>query len=64
MSVRSDSVNIKFFGSNREFDWLEISLVYDKSDKHPTIYDSYNIELAAKVIKSLKLENFTLFIIF
>ena len=29
MSVGSDSINITFFGSNREFDWLEISLVYD-----------------------------------
>ena len=34
-------------------------LVYDKSDKHLTIYDSYNAELAAKSIKYLALENFT-----
>ena len=44
-------------GSNREFDWLEISLVFDKSDKHTTIYNSYNVELASKYIKSVKLSN-------
>ena len=38
----SDSLNVEFLGANRQFDWLEISLVNDKSDKHSTIYDSYN----------------------
>ena len=59
MSVDSDSINVDFLGSNRQFDWLEISLVYDKSQKHTTIYDSYNVELATKYIKSVKLENVT-----
>ena len=58
ISTGSDSININFLGSNRQFDWLEISLVYYKSYKHTTIYDSYNVELAAKYIKSVKLENF------
>ena len=34
-------------------------MVYDKSDKHLTIYDSYNVEHAAKKIKSVSLLNFT-----
>ena len=59
VAVGSDSINIDFLGSNRQFDCLEISLVFDKSDKHTTIYDSYNVELAAKYIKSVKLTNFT-----
>ena len=42
------SINIDFLGSNRQFDWLEISLVFDKSDKDTTIYDSYNVELVSK----------------
>ena len=46
-------------GLQRQFDWLELSIVYCKSDKHTTIYGSYNIELAAKSIKSAKLSNFT-----
>ena len=36
-----------------------MSLVFDKSNKHTTIYDSYNVELATKYIKSVKLSNFT-----
>ena len=32
--VGQDSINIDFLGSNRQFDWLEISMVYDKTDKH------------------------------
>ena len=55
----SDSLNIEFLGANRQFDWIEISIVNDKSDKHTTTYDSYNRELAAQNIKSLKLSNFT-----
>ena len=59
INVGQDSINIDFLGSNRQFDWLEISMVYDKSDKHTTIYDGYKIELASKYIKSVKLSNFT-----
>ena len=54
-----DSLNIEFLGANRQFDQIEISIVPDKSDKHKTIYDSYNREMAAQLIKSLKLTNFT-----
>ena len=52
-----DSFDIDFWGANRQFDRLEISIiVYDKSDKHATIYGSYNVEMAS--IKSIKLTNF------
>ena len=40
----SDSLNVEFLGANRQFDWIEISIVPDKSDKHTGIYDSYNRE--------------------
>ena len=60
ISIGSDLVNVGFLLSNRQFDrWIEIPLVFDKSDKHTTIYDSYNVELAAKYIKSVKLSNFS-----
>ena len=36
-----------------------MSLVFDKSDKHTTIYNSYNVKAAAKYIKSFKLSNFS-----
>ena len=48
-----------FLGANRQFDWIEISIVPDKSDEHTTIYDSYNREMAAQLIKTLQLCNFT-----
>ena len=55
----SDSLNVGFLGANRQFDWIEISIVPDKSDKHTTTYDSYNREMSAQLIKLLKLSNFT-----
>ena len=58
-SKGQDSLNVEFLGSNRQFDWLEISIVPDKRDKHTTIYDSYNREVAAQEFKTLKLSNFT-----
>ena len=54
ISVGQDSLDVEFTGLNRQFDWLEISIVHDKSDRHTTIYDSYNRELAAQIIKSLR----------
>ena len=59
ISTGSDSINTDFLGSNRPFVLSEIYLVYDKSDKHTLIDDSYNVELAAKYIKSIKLIHFT-----
>ena len=59
ISTGSDSLNVEFLGSNRQFEWVEISIVLDKSEKHTTIYDSYNRELPSQEIKSLKLSNFT-----
>ena len=53
INTGQDSLNTDFLGANRQFDWNEISIVYDKSDKHTSIYDSYNVELAAKTIKSV-----------
>ena len=46
-----------FKGAQGQLDWLEISIVYDKSYQHTTIYDSYNLELAAKLIQTIKFEN-------
>ena len=50
ISVGSDTINVDFLGSNRQFDWLEIPLVFDKHTtnthtrqthyKHTTTYDS------------------------
>ena len=34
-------------------------LLYDKSNQHATIYDSYNFDLAAKTIQSIRPSNFS-----
>ena len=59
INTGSDSLNVEFLGSNGQFDWIEIPNVPNKRDKHTTIYDSYNRELASQMIKSLQLSNFT-----
>ena len=47
-----------FNGCDKQFDWLEKSLLYNKSNKHLTIYDSYNAEATAKLIeKKIELSN-------
>lgn len=50
---------IDFIAANRQFDWLEISLMYDTSDQYTMIYDSFSAELAAKKIGRLTVENNT-----
>ena len=45
-----------FKGAQRQFDRLEVSIVYDKSFQHATIYDSYDLELASTIIKQLNLK--------
>ena len=42
---------------NKQIEWLEISLVFYKSDQHQTVYDSYDVELAVKSMQLLALEN-------
>ena len=53
----SQDFMVDFQGANRQFDWIEISLVYDKSNKHLIAYDSYKAECASKFIKSLEFAN-------
>ena len=57
LQAGSQDFTVDFQGANRQFDWIEISLVYNKSDKHLTAYDSYNAECASKFIKSLEFAN-------
>ena len=57
VAVGSQNFTCLFQGAQRQIDWMEISIVYDKSYHHETIYDSYDVELATKMIKSVKFEN-------
>ena len=53
------SLTVTFKGAQRQFEGLEISFVYDKSYQHLTVYDSYDLELASKMVQSIKFENTT-----
>ena len=57
INTGSQSHVVDFKGTNKQFSFLEISLVYDKSEQHNSVYDSYNAELAAVLIGSVQLEN-------
>ena len=50
------SLTVTFKGAQRQFEWLKISLVYDRSYQYLTI-DSYDLELAARMIQIIKFEN-------
>ena len=47
MQRLSESPVVGFTGANNQFSFFAISLVYDKSDQHRSIYGSYNAELAS-----------------
>ena len=51
------SKTFTFTNAFKQFAFLEFSLVFDKSDQHLNICDSYNAECAAKSIKYIKLQN-------
>ena len=53
----SQEFTVDFKACQRQFDWLEISLLCDKSNKQLTIYESYNAEDAARMIKKIELSN-------
>ena len=57
ISKGTQSLTVTFKGPQRQFEWLEVSLVYDKSCQHLTLYNSYGLELAAKMVQSIKFEN-------
>ena len=40
LQAGSQEFTVVFKGCNRQFDWLEISSLYNKSDKHLTICDN------------------------
>ena len=57
MNAGAQSLKALFEGAQSQLEWIKIFLVYDKSYQHQTIYDSYDVELAAKFIKNVQLEN-------
>ena len=50
----SQSRTVTFEASNKQFSLLEFLLAHDSSEQHKSIYDSYNAEVAAVQIGSIK----------
>ena len=40
INTGTQSLKANFLGLNKQIDWLEISLVFDKSDQHQSVYNS------------------------
>ena len=57
--VDVENYSVAFLATNRQFDWLCISLVFDKSDKQATIYNNYNHKTASISIQSIEIEYVT-----
>ena len=57
INVGSQSHVTEFKGASRQFSFVEISLLFEKSKQHNSQYDSYNAELAATMVGSVQLEN-------
>ena len=53
----AQSKTITFNNAFKQFSFLEISLVFDRSNHHLRIYDSYNSEVAATKIKTINLQS-------
>ena len=57
MIIGAQSKTFTFTNVFKQFALLEFSLLFDRSDQHLSIYDSFNAEVAATNIKSIKLQN-------
>ena len=44
INVGTQSLKVNFRGLNKQIEWLELSLVFDKGDQRQTVYNSYNVE--------------------
>ena len=53
----SQSITVTFEASARQFSFIQFSLVYNSTEQNKSIYDSYNTEVAAVQISSIKFEN-------
>ena len=57
VAVGAQTISVDFQGASRDINWLELSLLYDKSYSHESVYDSYGVELASQQIESVKFIN-------
>ena len=54
--IDAQSKTFNFQNVFKQFVFLEFSLIFDRSDQHLNMFDSYNAEVAVTQIKSIKLQ--------
>ena len=59
MNVGAQSRKVNFYSFPSQFEFMETLIVYDRSEQHQTICNSYELELAARNVQLVKLENVT-----
>ena len=57
ITIGSPSFTVDFRAANRQLNLLKISLVWDKSNKRNTVYNSFNVEKKTIFIQCVVLEN-------
>ena len=57
INTGTQSLKGNFRGLNKQIEWLETSLASNKSNQHQTVYHSCDVEMAAKYVQLLALEN-------
>ena len=57
VAAGAQTISVDMQGASRDINFIEISLEYDTSHEHETVYDSYGLELAAKLIESVRFVN-------
>ena len=58
ISIGSGSLTVEFYGSNRQFDWLELLLVYKKSNNILQYTTAIMLNPRQKKKKNVSLQNF------
>lgn len=57
ISLEVQSYTAEFVAANIQLDWLKISSIYDKSNKHTTRCDSDNLEFESTFIQNVSIES-------
>ena len=57
LELGRQSRTVDLIAANRQFIWPEIYLVYNRSNKHANVYNSYNTQVASFSINNVSTEN-------
>ena len=57
LELGRQSRTVDLIAANRQFIWPEIYVVYNRSNKHANVYNSYNTQVASFSINNISTEN-------